>query len=71
MPSGAILGTCPHCENLIWEDQQTQGIPYEDLTHLWCGRKYNLERSRDDERLSLYLENDALKKRIEQLEGSK
>ena len=35
MASGAILGDCPACDELVWEDQPYEGIPLMDVRHLW------------------------------------
>lgn len=71
MPSGAILGDCPFCNEFVWEDQQYEGIPLIDVRHMWCDRKRKLEQKQHVEKLDLYKENVQLKKRIKELEKEK
>lgn len=68
MPSGAILGDCPICNEFVWEDQRYEGIPLIDVRHFWCDRKKKLEQKQQEEKIAMHVENERLKKRIKELE---
>lgn len=71
MSSSIVLGECIYCKELVWEDQPSEGIPLEDIRHLWCERKQKLEQHEYKQKMSLIEEYERLKKRIKELEMAK
>lgn len=71
MASGAILGDCPACDELVWEDQSYEGIPLIDVRHLWCNKKYKLLQQQHEEKEKAFEEIRQLKQRIRELEMEK
>jgi hypothetical protein len=47
MASGSIIGECPYCKRLIFEDNWTLD-KYGELAHIMCDYKAMLIRARDD-----------------------
>lgn len=71
MPSGAILGDCPACDEFVWEDQPYEGIPLIDVRHLWCDKKYKIQQQQHEEKEKALEEIQQLKQRIRELEIEK
>lgn len=47
MSSGSIIGDCPYCNKLIFEDDWTLD-KYGELAHVMCDYKAMLMRKRDE-----------------------
>lgn len=47
MASGSLVGECPYCKRLIFEDEWTLD-KYGELAHIMCDYKAMLIRARDD-----------------------
>ncbi len=66
MASGCILGECPYCKDLIWEDEIFVFSRYERIAHLACDYK---NEEKDKTILALEHKLRAAEKRIKELEG--
>ncbi|GEM_PF-2532896 len=64
MASGCIIGKCPVCDELIWEDEWD--IIHDKIIHSWCKKQYIKSRYGMDESQFLRLMGATeLKKDIE------
>lgn len=66
MASGCILGECPYCSELIWEDEIFLFSRYERIAHLKCENEH---REQDKIVLALKHSLKAAERKIKELEA--
>lgn len=68
MASGCILGECPYCKELIWEDEIFIYSRNERVAHLACDYKHE---EKDKRIMQLRAKLRAAEIRIKELEAEK